>query len=254
LRRLRSRRGTFYKMRSKISNAKWRLYNFYTLCTKDMHHCIIIIQDVLTVRVRIVYNGDRMEVTHITPKSIALRFNWTPEKASACQMLAEGISKSETARQVGKTRSTIVLWARHPIFKAEFQRLVLETSAVMSEQRLMTLQKVYGKLRDAFDKRDFKPADITDKDLVKALIEINQEVRRTSVEVRGESAQPMSESDRLMLKKLREMSVEQLEEKAGANIGILKLIKSKSGRHCMSPAVDTGVVAKPMESGNGDSE
>ena len=145
-------------------------------------------------------------------------------------MIIDGVPQREIAAKLGCSRSAIKNWRRHPGFNEEYRRLVFEASSLMAEKRLLILKKTFDKLSSAVAKRDFNPVEMKDKDLVRAVIEIGREIRQTTVEVRTQGQGELNEDDKEILKVLRTLSKDEVQEKIDKQNNVLELVKSGGGK------------------------
>ncbi len=86
-------------------------------------------------------------------------FQWTPGKAAAAMMLAEGYTFKAVAKEIGKTERTLFRWNNDIEFSAEVDRLTLMVGISSRAERLRLAKRVIRQ-------QDHGGILVTDKDLL----------------------------------------------------------------------------------------
>lgn len=69
-------------------------------------------------------------------------YKWTPAKAEAAVMLAEGYTYKQVGKQIGKTEKTIYRWMLDIEFSAEVDRLSLMVGIASKAERLRLTKRI----------------------------------------------------------------------------------------------------------------
>jgi hypothetical protein len=69
-------------------------------------------------------------------------FHWTPAKQRAAVLLAQGVTRAETANQIGYGEAQIYRWLDHPEFSAEVDRLTFLTGIATKAARVREVKRL----------------------------------------------------------------------------------------------------------------